>query len=192
LRSAADMKERSKEPARIQHTKEKTVTLGKSISTAAVSTVFAFAMAALPAPAFSQGANQQNAQPRHTAEEIAKSKPSATFDLEAEQVRLILGGSSGKGTLHFKGKSYPFTMKGGTVGGVGVTKVNASGNVYFLNSVQDFGGTYSAITAGAAVGAGGGLSQYENDKGVYVAVKSKTEGVALNMGLGVVEVSLSK
>jgi hypothetical protein len=168
------------------------MTLSKSIYATGTAALFALGIATLPIPAFSQGANQQTPQPRHTAEEIAKSKPTATFELEAEQVRLILGGSSGKGTLMYKGKAYPFTIKGGSVGGVGVTKVNATGNVYFLNNVEDFGGMYSAVSAGGALGAGAGVSQFENDKGVYLAVKSKTEGVALNMGLGAVQVSLTK
>ena len=60
-------------------------------------------------------------KPRHTADEIAKAKPSATFDLTADQVRLLVGGASGKGTLYYQGKSYPFTIKAVTAGGIGVT-----------------------------------------------------------------------
>jgi hypothetical protein len=129
---------------------------------------------------------------RYTAEDIAKAKPVATFELTAEQIRLLLGGASGRGTLHYQGKAYPFTAKAVTVGGVGVTKVNAMGDVYFLNKLEDFAGTYSAATIGAALGAGVGASQYENNKGVFLKVKSKTEGVALNLGLGGVQVDFVK
>jgi hypothetical protein len=45
---------------------------------------------------------------------------------------------------------------------------------------------------GAALGAGFGNSQYENNKGVFVAVKSKTEGVALNLGMGAVQIDFAK
>ncbi len=46
-----------------------------------------------------------------------------------------LGGSRhrlfvGKGTLHYKGKSYPLKIDGLSVGDVGASKVNANGNVY--------------------------------------------------------------
>jgi len=131
-------------------------------------------------------------KPRHTADEIAKAKPSGTFELTAEQVRLLVGGASGRGTLFYKGKSYPFTMKALTVGGVGVTKVTATGTVYFLEKLEDFAGKYSAATVGAALGAGVGGSQYENNKGVFVSVRSKTEGVALNLGLGGVQIDFAK
>ena len=83
-------------------------------------------------------------------------------------------------------------MKGGTVGGLGATKVTATGDVYFLENVADFAGKYSAATIGAAVGPGVGGSQYENDKGVFIKVRSKTEGVALNLGLGVISISLAE
>jgi hypothetical protein len=167
------------------------MTIRKCITTATVASLFALGAVTVSGPAFSQ-APADTPQPRHTAAEIEKSTPTATFELQAEQIRLILGGSQGKGTLFYQGKQYPFTMKGGSVGGVGVTKVNATGNVYFLNNVDDFAGTYSAISAGGALGAGAGVSQFENNKGVYLAVKSKTEGLALNMGLGAVQISLQK
>ena len=135
---------------------------------------------------------QPETKPRHTADEIAKAKPVATFDLTSEQLRLIVGGGTATGTLHYQGKQYTFRAKGGTVGGVCYTKSTATGDVYFLDKVEDFAGTYSAVTIGAAVGAGGGGSQYENQKGVYVKVRSKSEGLALNLGLGAVIVEFVK
>jgi len=129
-------------------------------------------------------------QPTYTAEDIAKAKPSGTIEVEAEQIRLILGGSQGKGVLHYQGKTYPFTLKGLTAGGVGINKVNATGDVYFLKSPEDFAGTYSAITAGATVGKGVGGSQYQNGKGVFVSVKSKSSGAGLFLGIGGIEVTM--
>ena len=134
----------------------------------------------------------QEVTPKHTAEEIKNAKPSGTIEVEAAQLRLIVGGATGRGTLNFKGKSYPFTMKGGTVGGVGATKVTATGDVYFLENVADFAGNYSAATVGAALGPGFGGSQYENNKGVFINVRSKSEGVGLNLGLGVVSITLAQ
>jgi len=127
-----------------------------------------------------------------SAVDISKETPSGTIDVDAEQVRLIIGGSGGKGVLHFQGKDYPFTFKGGSVGGIGVTKVQAVGNVYFLKQVEDFPGTYTAVTVGAAVGGGKGMSSFQNDKGVYLDVKSKSEGLALNLGLAVATVEFVK
>ena len=167
-------------------TKEKDM---QSFLTTMAAATTAIAIAAVALPGY---VSAQEVTPRHTADEIAQAKPSGTIEVEAAQIRLIVGGASGRGILHFKGKSYPFTMKGGTVGGVGVTKVSAAGDVYFLESVKDFPGTYSAATIGAAVGPGAGGSQYENDKGVFISVRSKTAGVALNLGLGVVSISMTQ
>jgi hypothetical protein len=164
----------------------------RSFINSAAAGVFAAAMLAFPLAASAQGTAPSTGQPKHTADEIAKAKPSGTIEVSAEQLRLLLGGASGKGVLNYQGKQYPFTIKAATVGGVGYTKVTATGDVYFLDKLDDFAGTYSAATIGAALGGGVGGSQYENNKGVFISVKSKTEGVALNLGLGGVQVQLAK
>jgi hypothetical protein len=160
--------------------------LRKSFAAAGVSLITACALAV------SFTVSAQDNKPRYTAEDIAKAKPSGRIEVTAEQVRLLLGGAQGRGNLYYAGKTYPFTLKAVTVGGVGVTKVNATGDVYFLERLEDFAGTYSAATIGATLGAGFGGSQYENNKGVFLSVKSKTEGVALNLGLGGVQVEFAK
>jgi len=127
-----------------------------------------------------------------TADELAKTPPDATFEFEATQVRLILGGGGGKGVLKFQGKAYPFTAKGASVGGVGVTAVHAAGTVHFLKSLADFEGPYTGVGAGATVIKGAGASQFENSKGVILTVKSRTEGAALNLGANAINVTLTK
>ena len=161
----------------------------RSFINAAAASLIAAGLVALP---LSASAQTQEKTGRYTADDIAKAKPVATFEVTAEQLRLLLGGASGKGTLFYQGKQYPFTVKAVTAGGVGYTKVNAQGDVYFMNKIDDFAGTYSAATLGAALGAGAGVSQYENNKGVFLKVKSKTEGVALNLGLAGVQVDFVK
>ena len=126
------------------------------------------------------------------AEAIRTSPPSATLDVEAKQLRLLVGGGAGKGVLHFKGKDYPFTLKGATAGGVGYTEVSATGKVHFLEKLEDFPGKYSALTAGAALVEGAGVSQFENSKGVVLTVSSKTKGAALNLGVGAINIELAK
>jgi len=148
-------------------------------------------MLALPASA-QESANKESSKPRYTAEDIAKSKPTATIEVTATQLRLLLGGASGKGVLHYKGKTYPFTVKAVTAGGVGATKVDSKGDVYFLNKLEDFPGIYTAAGIGATVGKGAGGSQFQNDKGVFISVKSKSEGLALSLGVGGVDVQFAK
>ena len=129
---------------------------------------------------------------QHTADEIAKATPSGTITFEAEQFRLILGGGSGKGVLTFQGKTYPFTFKAGSVGGIGITKNEGTGQVYFLNKLEDFPGTYTAVGAGATAVKGAAKGSFENDRGVYVAVTSKTEGAALSLGITAATVEFVK
>jgi hypothetical protein len=167
---------------------ERELTTCKTRIAAAAATIFAAAAAfaiALPAGA-------QEAKPRYTAEDIAKAKPSGTIEVEATQLSLILGGASGRGVLHYQGKQYPFTLKAATAAGAGYAKVNATGNVYFLKRIEDFEGIYSAVTAGAAAVKGAGASQYENKAGVLINVRSKSEGVAISLGLAGVQVLLAK
>jgi hypothetical protein len=163
------------------------MTLRKSFVTAAAVSLIALGVSSIPA-----SAQVADSKPRHTAEEIAKAKPSGRIEATAEQIRLLVGGAQGRGTLYYGGKQYPFTMKAVTAGGVGVTKVTATGDVYFLEKLEDFPGTYSAATIGATVGAGAGGSQYENNKGVFISVKSKSEGVGLSLGVGAIAIEFAK
>ena len=110
-------------------------------------------------------------------------------EIKAQQVRLIVGGAKGTGVLHFNGKKYKFKMSGASVGGIGVTKVDAVGTVYNLKDIKDFPGIYSGMGVGAAAIEGAGASSWEN-KGVVVKMKSKTEGLALNLGINSVKIEL--
>lgn len=116
---------------------------------------------------------------------------SGTLEVRAKQMRLIVGGAKGTGVLHFKGKNYKFKMSGASVGGVGVTKVDAVGTVYNLNDIKDFPGTYAGMGVGAAVVEGQGASSWQN-KDVVIKMKAKSEGVALNMGVNAVTIELVK
>lgn len=147
--------------------------------------------------ALSQTSFAQNtaAQAQADAKAMARQKamngpPDATADFEQTQFRLIVGGASGKGVLHFKGKDYPFTMSGVSVGGVGYTDEKGTMHVYFLKNIADFPGTYNAAGAGIAVGESVGKSTYSNMKEVVLVTKSKGTGLALNLGLSSISIKL--
>jgi len=151
-----------------------------------IAAIFAtFVGAALPMSSFADDAALGDSVGQVTLVE------SGTLELEATQIRLILGGSKGAGVLHFQGKDYKFKMSGGSAGGVGVTKVDAVGTVYNLNDISEFPGTYTGGTAGVVVAKGVGASSWQNSKGVVVKVKAKSsEGLALNLGLAAVNIEL--
>jgi hypothetical protein len=119
--------------------------------------------------------------------------PSATLDFEAKQIGLLLGGEKGTGVLHFKGKNYPFTIKGAAVGSLGYSEVAATGRVYFLNKLEDFAGVYGAARVGVAAGEkGAGGSSWQNEKEVVLILSAKEKGAALNLSLSAMEIQLAK
>ena len=150
--------------------------------------LFSLVVAALPQVSFAQDSATQS---QFTAQDL-QAPPDATIDFDAKQLRLIFGGAEGKGVLHFKGKDYFFTMQGATVGGIGYTEVQGTGTVHRLKKLEDFAGTYTGIGIGAAVVAGKGSSSFQNSKGVVVTTKSKSDGLALNLGLSGVTVTLAQ
>jgi hypothetical protein len=108
-----------------------------------------------------------------TAQELANAPVSATFEFESTQLRLLIGGSSGKGVLRFQGKEYPFTAKSLSVGGVGVAETHAVGEVRYLQNLNDFTGVYTGLTIGATAVKGKGAATFQNTKGVVVSAKSQ-------------------
>lgn len=138
------------------------------------------------------GVAAEPAAPTQVTERDLSGPPDATIDFSAKQLRLLVGGAKGKGVLHFNGKNYPFTAKGATIGGIGYTKVEGTGNVYFLKKLEDFPGTYGGIGAGAAVIASKGASSFQNMKEVVITTKSKGDGLALNLGVSAITVKLGK
>ena len=158
------------------------------IKTVITGFIFALVGAALPQALLAADSAPKT---QATAQDL-QAPPDATIDFEAKQLRLIFGGASGKGVLHYQGKDYNFTMSGATIGGAGFTEVQGAGTVHGLKKVEDFAGHYTGIGIGAAIGAGKGSSSFQNNKGVVVSVKSKTEGMALNMGVSAVDVKLNK
>lgn len=142
--------------------------------------------AGLPA-AFAQDAKAKGQQAAKEDE-----KPVGRVEFTVQQMRLIIGGGSGKGVLHFQGKKYPFTFKGASAGGVGATKVAATGDVYNLKKIEDFPGKYSALTTGIALVKGKGASWYQNEKDVRVSVRAKSEGVGFSTGITLATVEFAK
>jgi hypothetical protein len=111
------------------------------------------------------------------------SGPDATLRMTIGGVHLGIGGSSGSGTLTFRGKNYPFRVSGMAVGRVGVTNSSAVGDVFNLRHLQDFNGHYDvggAGTRGVTLGAGRTGTIMSNQAGVIVRISSTQRGVAVN------------
>jgi hypothetical protein len=121
-----------------------------------------------------------------------KAKPDATVDFTGASAAIGVGYSWGSGTLHYKDGNYPFSASGLTLADIGGGQNVVTAEVYHLNKVDDFAGTYSVAQTGAALVGGGGIGYLENDKGVIMKVTSSTKGARLNLGVGGVEVRMKQ
>jgi hypothetical protein len=114
------------------------------------------------------------------AETLVKS---GTVYIEQVQIAFIGSGGAGEGTLHFQGRSHRFSIGGLGVGGFGVSRMQASGDVYNLRELSQFPGAYGAARYGAAAGdKGGGQLWLENPHGVVMSLKAHREGLAVSLG----------
>jgi len=109
--------------------------------------------------------------------------PIGEVKLETTSVSAGVGMSWGDGTLKFKGKDYKFSIKGLSVASVGIAKVNAVGEVYNMENVQDINGTYAAVSAGLSLAQGAAGLIMRNNKGVVISLRAAQQGVQLNAGL---------
>lgn len=109
-------------------------------------------------------------------------RPVGRVYMEFGQGGFILSSTGGKGTLTYRGHSYPFRVGGLGVGGLGVSKVTAVGDVYRLGRLADFPGGFFQARAGYAAVSGKGVLWLENSQGVVLRLRAKTKGLSLNLG----------
>jgi hypothetical protein len=119
-------------------------------------------------------------------------KPGTTLRLSGKSVAAGIGFSWGKGTLTYKGKDYPVSVKGLSLGKVGISGVTASGKVYNLKKLQDFDGNYTAAGAGMTLAGGGSAVAMKNQNGVRVVLHATTRGVDLTIGGAGVDMAIKK
>ena len=109
--------------------------------------------------------------------------PDATLRMSIGGFHLGIGGSSGSGTLTYRGRNYPFRVSGMAIGRVGMTSSSAVGDVFNLRHLHDFNGHYTvsgAGTRGVTLGAGRTGTIMSNQAGVIVRISSTQQGIAVN------------
>lgn len=124
------------------------------------------------------------------ADEVGE--PDATLKLSGGSVAIGLGVTWGGGTLTYRGKDYPISVTGVSVGDVGVTKLDAEGRVYNLKKLEDFDGNYAAVGSGVTVIEGRSVLTMKNGKGVRVNMGATTEGVKISLAAGGVDMKIKK
>jgi hypothetical protein len=116
-----------------------------------------------------------------TEQSIAGLSPSGSVTINED---FVTGLGGGTGTLYYRGQTHPFKLAGTVVGpGGGVAKINASGEVYKLNSVSDFPGRYTQSTGSAGLSTSGASDLWlQNSAGVIMHLQGTSTGAMLTLG----------
>ena len=103
----------------------------------------------------------------------------------------IVGVGGGEGVLTLRGKRYPFTVSGMSVGfTIGASATKLVGRALNVSSPASIEGTYSAIGAGGALAAGAGGVQLQNANGVILQLSGPKVGAEVSAAVGGVTVRL--
>ena len=125
----------------------------------------------------------------------AAEKPNATLRISSKAVAAGVGFGWGKGTLTYKGKDYPVSVNGLSLGKVGISGASAYGEVYNLKKLHDFNGHYRASGAGnrgVTLASGRSATAMTNQAGVTVLLSSTQRGVDVNLGGAGVDMKLKE
>ena len=119
------------------------------------------------------------------APSAAQGAPSATVEFTVWTAAAGFGAARGDGTLTMAdGKKYGISVENIKVGAVGVTYVQATGNVYNLKQAQDMEGNFLEGEAGIAVIYGVSGMTMKNDKDVSINIFSTQWGLNFTLGFG--------
>jgi len=113
-----------------------------------------------------------------------------TVRVRIAKAGFIIGVGGGSGVLHFKGRNYRLRIDGVSAGTIGIARADLVGTASRLRTASDIAGTYSAVSAGIAVAAGGKTARLQNEKGVVLELHGTQAGFELSLNLSGVTVSL--
>ena len=103
----------------------------------------------------------------------------------------IIGVGGGEGLLVFRGKRYPFTVSGMSVGfTIGASTTKCVGRALNLRGPASIEGSYSALGAGGAIAAGAGGVQLQNANGVILQLSGPKVGAEVSAAVGGVTIRL--
>lgn len=107
---------------------------------------------------------------------------SGTVTMTVGRGAMIISATGGRGVLTYDGQTHPFKLGGLGIGLLGITTVDAEGEVYNLTRLEDFAGAYVQGGADYAAGDGQGMLWLKNTKGVVLKLRSRTKGLSLAVG----------
>jgi len=103
----------------------------------------------------------------------------------------IVGVGGGEGVLVYRGKRYPFTVSGMSVGfTVGASTTKFVGRALNLKGPASIEGSYAVGGAGGAIAAGAGAVQLQNGNGVILQLSGPRVGAEVSAAVGGVTIRL--
>ncbi|MDA9503207.1 hypothetical protein [Bradyrhizobium sp. CCBAU 11357] len=103
----------------------------------------------------------------------------------------IVGAGGGEGVLVYRGKKYPFTVSGMSVGlTIGASTTKFVGRALNLKGPASIEGSYAVGGAGGAIAAGAGAVQLQNSNGVILQLSGPKVGAEVSAAVGGVTIRL--
>lgn len=103
----------------------------------------------------------------------------------------IVGAGGGEGVLLYRGKKYPFTVSGMSVGlTIGASTTKFVGRALNLKGPASIEGSYAVGGAGGAIAAGAGAVQLQNSNGVILQLSGPRVGAEVSAAVGGVTIRL--
>jgi hypothetical protein len=103
----------------------------------------------------------------------------------------VVGVGGGEGVLLYRGKKYPFTVSGMSVGfTIGASTTKYVGRALNLRGPESIEGSYAVGGAGGAVAAGAGAVQLQNGNGVILQLSGPKVGAEVSAAVGGVTIHL--
>ena len=110
--------------------------------------------------------------------------------LQITKAGFIVGVGGGTGTLTFRGRSYPLSVGGLSVGTLGAASADLVGRALNLRRAEDIAGTYTAVGAGAAIGGGAASARLQNSNGVVLELRGRQVGLQVSLNLSGMTVAM--
>jgi hypothetical protein len=117
-------------------------------------------------------------------------QPDATLMWNMVSMADGVGYRWGAGVLTFQGKTYPFRVEEIAVGDIGISRAEATGNVYHLTKIEDFSGDYVAASTSAAITRGSGIATMRNQHGAVIDLTGIDQGLDLKFAVEGVKITL--
>src|SRR5436305_1809085 len=103
----------------------------------------------------------------------------------------IVGVGGGEGVLLLRGKRYPFTVSGMSLGAtIGASTTKLVGRALNLRGPASIEGAYSAVGAGGALAGGAGGVQLQNANGVILQLSGPKVGLEVSAAVAGVTIRL--